>query len=347
MIRFLTMKKKISIAILACVILLGLIFVIVKLIKVSGPADEKNEEKSNDFYSINGLKVSKEVSEKRPIAVMVENHPDARPQSGLSRADIVYETLTEGGITRFMALYQSSNAENIGPIRSAREYFAQIADDWGAVYAHVGGSNEVIAQINNGKYPNLSDADEYYNEDFFNRITARPAPHNVYTSINKLERLMDFYDFGKKAGYQPFIFKQESPATSSTATKIEIDFSKPGYEVSWNYDSTANDYRRSIYFEPDVDAAINHQITAKNIVTQFVEVTLVPNDPLFSVDINLLGFGKALFFQDGKATEGVWVKNPGETTKFYNEAGGEFEFNRGPIWIELVPVEKEGSLNWK
>src|SRR5581483_1401572 len=121
---------------------------------------------------------------KRPFAVVVENHPDARPQSGLSQADVVYEALAEGGITRFLAIFQSQDVKSIGPVRSARTYFNDWAQEWGAVYAHVGGNSDALALIKAG-IPGVSDADQFFNDPYFTRISSRRPPHNTYTSINK------------------------------------------------------------------------------------------------------------------------------------------------------------------
>ena len=304
--------------------------------------DSKKEMK---YEAINGKLVGKEVSGLRPLAVMVENHPDSRPQSGLSKADVVYETLAEGGITRFVALYQSQNAETIGPVRSAREYFAQIADEWGALFAHVGGSNEVIAQIKNGFYKNLDDANEYYNFDFFPRRKNKPEPHHIFTSTEKLRSLIEYHHFSGQANYQPWIFKDDDAtlATSTTA-KISIDFSRAGYEVGWEYDGASNSYKRLQYFAPHVDESSGVQISAKTVVIQIVQVTPVPRDPLLSVDIDLTSGGRALVFMDGTLIEGVW-KKVGGRTRFFNSSDAEIKFNRGPIWVELVPKEKELNIN--
>ncbi len=296
--------------------------------------------------AINGEQVKPEVSSLRPIAVMVENHPDARPQSGLSQADIVYEALAEGGITRFMAIYQSKEAKEIGPVRSAREYYAQIANEWGAVYAHVGGSNEVIAQIKAGKYKNLDDANEYYNFDFFPRKKNKPEPHHIFTSTEKLRDLIGFHKYSNTANYLPLQFKEDSPLATSTATKISIDFSRAGYEVGWNYDSALNSYKRLQYFEPHMDAENKSQIIAKNVVVQLVKVTPVPNDRLLSVDVDLNSGGRAIIFQDGKVVEGTWEKMNDGKTRYYDKSSQEIKFNPGPVWVELVPNDYPGRVTW-
>lgn len=297
------------------------------------------------FDAINGVKGSESVALLRPLAVMVENHPDARPQLGLLQADIVYETLSEGGITRFLALYQSKGADWIGPVRSAREYFAQIADEWGALYAHVGGSNEAIRQLKNQKYKNLADANEYYNFDFFPRRKDRHEPHHIFTSTEKLRELIDFHKFSDRANHQPWQFKDDEPAATSTASKISIDFSRAGYEAGWEYDAAQNFYKRLQYFEPRPDESSNQQIFAKNIVIQIVNVIPVLSDPLLQVNIDLDSGGRAVIFQDGISIEGTWMKQGGRT-RFFDTSNNEIKFNRGSIWLELAPKDKQQNLIW-
>lgn len=341
------MKKKVLIlivGILIPVILAGLFWRQKNSSENKQKTDSQKQAEIILADAINGSKVSPEIATARPIAVMVENHPDARPQSGLSDADVVYEALAEGGITRFLTIFQTQNPVFIGPVRSAREYYAQIADQWGALYAHVGGSNEVIAQLKSGQYKNLDDANEYYNFDFFPRRNSKPQPHHIFTTVEKLRELISFHKYQTKAKFVPWNFKDDSPVASSTATKISIDFSRAGYEVGWVYDSKTNSYGRLQYFEPHVDENTGKQIFAKTVVVQMVKVTPVPKDPLLSVDIDLKSGGKAYVFLDGQVIEGVWKNEPGKT-RFYDNYNQEISFNRGPIWVELVPVEKE--VSWK
>ncbi len=338
-----TSPKKIIVLFFA--VLLAALF----LLKFFWPQDKaallQNSESKKEikYAAINGNLVSKEISELRPLAVMVENHPDARPQSGLGQADIVYEALAEGGITRFLALYQSNEASIIGPVRSAREYYAQIADEWGALFAHVGGSNEVIAQIKSGVYKNLDDANEYYNFDFFPRRKNKPEPHHIFTSTEKLRQLIKFHQFSPAANFKPWSFKDDSAAATSTVSKINLDFSRPGYEVGWEYDAASNSYLRQQYFAPHLDELTGKPISAKTVVIQIVQVTPVPRDPLLSVDIDLISGGRVLVFMDGALIEGVWRKEAGRT-RFFDSSNKEIKFSRGPLWIELVPKEKESGI---
>jgi|SRR3989344_920206 len=339
-------NRRLLFLILGATILLAAVFLIVKFRAAPSSISDETQrsiEQEIKFGAINGAPVNESLAQSRPLAVMIENHPDARPQSGLSKADVVYEALAEGGITRFLAIFQSREADQIGSVRSAREYFAQIADEWGALYAHVGGSNEAIAQIKKGLYKNLDDANEYYNGDFFPRRKDRSEPHHIFTSTEKLQELIAFHKYSNVANFQPWEFKDDSPIATSTVSKISIDFSRPGYEAGWEYDPLSNSYKRLQYFEPHIDEASKQQITAKTVIIQIVEVTPVPKDPLLQINIDLISGGRAIIFQDGIYFDGKWRKESGRT-RFYDLLGQEIKFNRGPIWVELLPEDKVVTL---
>ncbi len=340
----LSKSTKITIVCIAGIIFLSVILIFFskyeKKRALNTPVLQEQEEK---FYSVNGMQVSKELSQLRPLAVMVENHPDSWPQSGLSQADIVYEALSEGGITRFLAIFQAQEVSSIGPVRSAREYYAEIADEWHALYAHVGGSNEVIAQLKNGKYKNLDDANEYFNFDYFPRKKGKVQPHHIFTSTSKLRDLISFYKYEAKATFSPWRFQEAGELPTTTVKSIFIDFSRPGYEVTWEYNKETNEYSRLQYFQPHIDENTGKQIVAKNIVLQIVEVTPVPKDPLLSVDIDLNSGGKAVIFLNGVSMKGIWKKEDGRT-RFYDEFENEINFTPGPIWMELVPKDREQKI---
>jgi hypothetical protein len=134
--------------------------------------------------------IGAEVAEKRPLGVIIENHGDARPQSGLNNADLIYETVAEGGITRFLAIFHSTPASEIGPVRSARDYFAELANEWGVLFAHVGGSDEVLAQLAQKQYKNIDSLNEFFFGKYFRRVKTRAAPHNTYTSHSELNQFL-------------------------------------------------------------------------------------------------------------------------------------------------------------
>lgn len=310
--------------------------------------------------AINGVSVDLAVAAARPIGVMVENYPAARPQSGLVDADVVYEAPTEGGITRFLALYQTTSAKNIGPIRSARTYFVDFANEWGAVYAHVGGNSDALANIRTNDYPNISDADQFFNDPYFQRVSWRTMPHNVYTSIDKLQALIGAHQFSDSAAYQPWQFKDDTPSplipppggeggnidASTTAADININFFTKDYAVEWKYSVADNSYARFLAGKAHKDLDSGKQITAKNFVVQLVKTFPVKSDTPLSIGMDLSSGGPANIFLDSRAIIGTWKKTDGRT-RYYDSSGNEISFNRGSIWVELVPDDGLDRVSWQ
>lgn len=299
--------------------------------------------------AINGLLLKEREAGMRPLAVMIENHTNSRPQSGLAEADIVYEALAEGGITRFVALYQTSEAKNIGPVRSARDYFATIANEYGALYAHVGGSDEVLTQLKNGMYKNITDLNEYFNASYFQRIKSRPAPHNTYTSTSELRRYLKEKNISETSRWQDWNFTdKDSLVAEKNATQVFIDFSIPSYKVGYIYDTEQKRYKRTLGGATHLDAASKEPLTTKTVVVQFVSVSATPGDAKDRIDVDLIGEGKALVFHDGTVTEARWNKSNSDRTHFSDLNGRAIEFNRGKIWVELVPDDTPNSrVTWK
>lgn len=325
---------------------------------------------------LNGSMHTKEAraawEQRRPLAVMIENHQEARPQSGLSFADIVYEAVAEGGITRFMGVFYCNLDDiQVGPVRSARTYFIDWLSEYDALYAHVGGAN-CNAQTGSGcangakadalgqiiKY-RIKDLNQFfigfpvYWRDYQRLGHPVATEHTMYSTTQKL------WDIGAKKGWTAkdenniawnanFVewkFKKDDPSKSPTAGDIHVSFwdNQPAYEVEWLYDSAANSYKRKNGGADHVDLDTNKQLEPKNVVVQF-EKESSANDG-YPGNVHLLygtiGSGKALIFQDGNVMSGKWVKSSRiSRTKYLDDKGKEVSFNRGQIWIETVP---EGS----
>ncbi|MBI2039952.1 DUF3048 domain-containing protein [Candidatus Microgenomates bacterium] len=305
-------------------------------------------------------KKAKEFWEKRrPLAVMIENHTEARPQSGLTAADIIYEAVAEGGITRFMALFYCNLSDvQVGPVRSARTYYLDWLSEYDALYAHVGGANtpgpaDALGQII--RY-GIKDLNQFsigfpvFWRDYQRLGHPVATEHTMYSTTAKL------WEVGAKRGwvatdsanirwdknFAPWKFKEDKGG--GTTSKITVNFweSQPNYQVEWNYDAATNSYKRK-NGEDHIDLNNKQQLTAKNIVVQFMRESNA-NDG-YPGNVHLLykttGQGRVLIFQDGNVIEGRWIKNSRTArTKYVDEDGKEIEFNRGQIWIQTVP---EGS----
>jgi hypothetical protein len=305
--------------------------------------------------------------QRRPLGVMIENHAEARPQSGLSRADIIYEAVAEGGITRFMAIfYCGASAEEItvGPVRSARTYYLDWISEYGEfpLYAHVGGANvsgkaNALGQIADYGWLSAGNDINQFSVGFptfwrdYERLDHPVATeHTMYSTTDKL------WEVAQKRGitdkdqegnsweetFTPWKFKEDGKDRGEV-DKIEISFwsGYQEYNVIWEYDREANLYKRINGGSPHKDLNNDEQLTAKNVVVQFAQEK-GPIDELKHLLYQTTGSGKALVFQDGQVIKGTWEKDDREErTKFLDNQGKEVSFNKGEIWIEVVPAGKE------
>lgn len=271
----------------------------------------------------------------RPFAVMIENHSEARPQSGLSRAALVFEAPVEGGITRFLAVFSaSSSVSEIGPVRSARPYYVDWANELDADYVHVGGSPEAVARINSF---GILDADEFAWGRFFWRSDARSAPHNVYTSTRLLHDMRVAREFAATSTAAGWRFAN-APVDHPTSTpNLTIEFSSVIYRVEWRYDAASNTYQRFISGAQDIDAD-GTPITANNIVVLRTETQVL--DAVGRLKLRTLGTGKAWVFLNGRRTEVRWKKpTAGERLRFETVDGKEIYFTPGTTWVEVTTAD--------
>lgn len=286
---------------------------------------------NNQISFLDGLPLQIDNRIQIPLAVVVENHTLSRPQmAGLNEAKIVYEALVEGGITRFLAVFDPNSITKIGPIRSARPYFIHWAEEFGGIFVHIGGSEEALAYLKNSS--SVIDTGENENEDIIWRDLDYPKPHNAFTSTRKLYNRFIKFNWKKQIQKPVFKFKvEETPAVDEIIQRINLDFSLPNYHVKWVYSQKNNNYLR-------YQAGKRHNsIEAKNIIIQILPNALIENDPKGRLEMPVLGTGKAIYFLDGMRYEGAWVKEDYDTkTLFYDKDGSEMRFNRGKTWIEVI-----------
>lgn len=270
----------------------------------------------------------------RIIAVTVENSPQARPQSGLREAELIYEVLAEGGITRFLVLYLHNKPEQIGPVRSARPYFLTISKEYDAVYFHAGGSPEALNLIRQEKYPAIN---EFSNGQFFWRSKDRKPPHNLYTSISKAQEAIEKKGFLPSTEILPRnIFCEKSQLQGKKATNFSLRYSKD-YTVRYTYNPQKGVYLRYIGEKPHIDALTGEQLTAKNVLVQFASTKVLDADG--RLEISLVGIGKGILFQAGKSCEISWIKKSDDSpTQFFDSEGKRIELLCGQTYIQIMPV---------
>lgn len=338
----LTKKQKIIAIALLLVILAGLGGGAYALLKKPAPkpapvvVEQKKEEapKETPIYSpLTGVAVTKEQSLLPVTAVMIENSPDARPQSGLNQAGVVFEAIAEGGITRFLTLWQEAQPDYVGPVRSVRPYYVDWLEGFDAAVAHVGGSPEALQKI---KTDGAKDLDQFYNPGPYHRVSNRYAPHNMYTSLAGL------IDLEKSKGWTSSTFtgfprKAEKPSDAPTARTIDIAISGPLYNVHYDYDLASNSYKRSEGGKPHVDERSKAQISPK-VVIAIVLPYSIEGDGIHS-SYGTIGSGKAFIFQDGNSVEGTWEKSSSKSQIIFKDAAGNpLPLNPGQTWITATSI---------
>lgn len=301
---------------------------------------------------------------RRPMAVMVNNHVLARPQTGLSQADIIYEAVAEGGITRLLAVFQSKIPEKVGPVRSARKYYVDFAKENDAWYAHWGGAstnNEAnVYDYMRGIYVNSVDA-MWAGADAFWRDFSRDVPteHTGFTSIPKLydTAYARYPDQVKswRGGVVSWAFKDETvQADRPSSQSVSFNFwDLPDFVVKWDYDPSTNSYKRSQGGKPFVDTDSGETLAAKNVVILFMEERSL-NDGHGHLIYKTTGQGAGKAFVDGVQTSIKWVRpSVNERTRFLvsngltvkNAAETDLQLNRGQIWIEILSIGSALTVN--
>lgn len=294
--------------------------------------DEPTKVEPPKYYSpLTGIEFANEEPTKRPItAVMVENSPSARPQSGLEEADMVFEAIAEAGVTRFMAVYQESTPSKIGPVRSARPYYLDYALWLDASYGHVGGSPDALQDI---KKFGVKDLDEFANASTYWRATDRYAPHNAYTSLEKLSLANQKKGFNS-SDFKPLEHKIDVPQTPKV-TKVDFAISGPNYSPTFSYDPATNSYLRSQAGAPHKDAQSGKQINPKVVIALIAKKG---NDADgYHTNYQTVGSGKLFVFQDGIVSEGTWSKNDrASELNLTDKYGLPLKVNAGKSWITLL-----------
>lgn len=284
------------------------------------------------YSSLTGLPVDPAVTQRPVTGVMIENSLDARPQSGLSEAGVVFEAIAEGGITRFLALYQDNATGNLGPVRSARPYYAQWALGFDAGYAHVGGSPQALANI---KAWGVKDLDQFYNSGAYHRISSRAAPHNVYTSIAALNQLEASKGY-TSSNYTGFVRNHTAaPSKQPNAKTIDFGLSGPLYNVHYDYNAATNSYNRSEGGAPHIDANSNAQISPKVVIALVIPYGLEADG--YHSSYGTIGSGQAFVFQEGVVIPGQWAKTANNSQITFTDANGQpLKLDPGQTWISAV-----------
>lgn len=281
-----------------------------------------------------GLETTAEKAARRPLGIIIDNKSVVRPQSGMDKACLVVEALVEGGVTRFLLVQVHHDVEMIGPVRSARAYYVEIAHGFQALYAHCGFSAYAVNAL---KQLGAADLDEFRYSKAYWRAKGHKAPHNLFTSTDRVRAAGEGAGNEKQVTYKGYLHQKEATMTARPEGQtITIDFSSPAYRVEYHYDRLSNSYNRFNGGKAHLDRVTGEQLKAKNIVIMRAHTAVLPGkDGCLKIDV--VGQGECLVFRDGKAIKGTWQKaSAAEALIFKDEKGTEIPFNPGQIWIELV-----------
>jgi hypothetical protein len=270
------------------------------------------------------------------LALKIENSPEARPQSGLEQADIVYEEIVEGGATRFMAIYHCHDAAKGGPVRSVRFDDPKIAKPFTSILASSGGNAIVENELKKRKLISLQELNA--DGPLFRVPAGSTDVHSLYGDTERLRKLGE--EKGKPKPPKSAYFKFEDAPEGDKAKSVTLKFN-PSVEISWRW--KGNMWMR---FEDGVPfkSAGGKQIGTENLLVQEVEVnnsqTIVDVAGNPSPDIALDGKGRAFLFRDGEVIKGSWKAGKDGVPSFKTKKGDRFTFDVGSTWIELVPSNK-------
>lgn len=285
---------------------------------------------------LTGLEVPKELDKLPVSGVMIENSPDARPQSGLKDAGVVFEAIAEGGITRFLAMFHAEMTDYIGPVRSVRPYYLDFVAPFDAGIVHAGGSGQALAEVQSGAFKDM----EYgFYPGHFQRVNNRYAPHNLYTSRAELLKLHNIKGW-VSSDFKGFTRKPDKPIPVPPQKTLDFAVSSFLYNPHYDYNPVTNSYNRSQANQPHVDERSGAQISPKVVIA-----LVMPRgqDSIYSV-YQTTGKGKAYIFQDGGLTEGFWEKPNRQTQITLTDASGApVPINAGPTWFTLVSSITEVS----
>ncbi len=311
---------------------------------LSAPEEPRTEESP-----LNGMFFSKqemdEMMDRRPVAVMINNHVDARPLSGLNSADIVIEANVESGITRLLGIFWSKAPEKVGPIRSLRQNYLEWASAYDPLLIHDG-----CAKTDD---PRTNACGNVYTYGIKTITTigawrsnegGRVAPHNEYSSVTNA------WNYGERMGWDEFPssidswdFKRDADIKdrgdqTHVKTIFHTRLTNGGlYDAEWIYDKSTNSYFRRIGGSPDIDTETNTQVTAKVVIIQ--EVKVIPSgDDKGRLITTTIGQGDATILQDGEIIDATWKKSSRtDRTMYFDTSNSPIQFNRGRIWIAMIP----------
>lgn len=276
---------------------------------------------------------------RRPLAIVVDNAPQARPQSGLDQACLVYELLAEGGVTRFLAFFLHEDPPRVGPVRSLRPYFLDLVLPWDAALGHAGGSEQALAERRSLGVKSLDEI--YGGGDAYWRVppSERRPPHATYTSGERFREALRKRKWEDASSLSSaFTFTEKLPGEGEDVQRVTVTY-PGGYRVTYAYDTASGNWLRFLGDQPHRDDG-GKQLEARNLLVQFVPMRPIPGDKLLHMEARMTGRGRTLVFSGGKGREAEWEKESRRSPFTYREQdAGELRLLPGPTWVLVVPPD--------
>lgn len=305
--------------------------------------DENKEDKSNTVEKVgipsplSGIYGPEEKVNRRPVAVMFDNHPRARWQAGLSKAEVVYEFLVEYPYTRYMGIFLLNEPAHIGPIRSARPYFITALLEYDPIYVRVGGSEAAKADVRNLKIADIDGLASSSKVFWRYYKTGKKIPNNMYSSMEAIRKEQKRRNYRQTGNYQGFKFNEEDSSIEGKDAKTVIVRYNKQNTTKYVYDDKEKVYKRYKDGKLHVDELDNSPIIAKNIIIQKARTKVIDNEGRLSID--LVGEGKGIYITNGKAMEITWKKDSRRSrTVFYDSSKNEIRLNPGVTWIQVTKL---------
>lgn len=305
--------------------------------KVNEPEEQENpitEEEEDPVlyrYPLTGLP-SEEQPEHRAISVMINNHPSARPQSGLPNADLVFEILAEGGVTRFLAIYQSDMPDVVGPVRSARDYYIELAKGYDSLFIAHGYSPKAKEMLDGGYVDHINGMQ--YDGTLFKRANFRVAPHNSYITYENIVKGAEKIGYSLTGAPEGYTFLEDGEdVTGIEAPTVTVDYSDQRFQVRYEYDPVSEVYTRLSANEITADYETGEEVFISNIFIVEMDHAIIDNEGRRRIDIT--SGGKALLAQKGKIQEIEWENVDGKIVPI--SAGSDVPLVPGKTWINVVP----------
>jgi len=304
----------------------------------------KDLEITGNINILNGMEISDSVKGGRPVAVMIENSPDSRPQSGLINADIVFEVVDEYGVTRYVAVFSSKEPDIMGPVRSARIYYAEIARSFDPIYVFWGTYGDAYPVLKTMDL-DLLDANSdayvpYTNAGWRDPSRSNVLEHTAFIDIAGIKEDAESHGYSLDGGQSPMKFKLDAAESErGNISDIEVNFSHDNYKAGFDYDPSSNTYFKTLAGAPHNDFETGRQIELNNVIVMITDID-GPIDQWGHMVVRTTGTheaGQAYYFMDGNMVEGTWGRSSiFDPFEFRDINGDAVLFNRGSTWVCMI-----------